>query len=204
MSRGRDPRALPRTGELDADDQALLAQVIDYYHERLKQSPEALAYLERRGIEDRRSRSSASSWALPTGRSGCGCRRKHARRAPRSADGCRRLGLWRESGHEHFNGSIVIPVIAPTGEVTEVYGRKINDDLRPGTPLHLYLPGPHRGVWNEAALAAAPEIILCEALIDAMTFWCARLPQRHGQLRHRGLHRRSPGGLQALRHRSGC
>ena len=26
-------------------------------------------------------------------------------------------------------------------------------DLRPGTPLHLYLPGPHRGVWNEEALA---------------------------------------------------
>ena len=39
--------------------------------------------------------------------------------------------------------------------------------------MHLYLPGPHRGVWNEAALAAAKEIILCEALIDALTFWCA-------------------------------
>jgi DNA primase len=58
----------------------------------------------------------------------------------------------RESGHEHFNGSIVIPVIAATGEVTEVYGRKVNDHLRAGTPLHLYLPGPHRGVWNAAAL----------------------------------------------------
>jgi Toprim-like len=43
--------------------------------------------------------------------------------------------------------------------------------LREGTPYHLYLPGPHRGVWNEAALAAHPEIILCEALIDALTFW---------------------------------
>ena len=79
----------------------------------------------------------------------------------------------RESGHEHFNGSLVIPVIAPTGEITEVYGRKINDNLREGTPHHLYLPGPHRGVWNEAALAARSEVILCEALIDALTFWCA-------------------------------
>ena len=84
-----------------------------------------------------------------------------------------KLGLLRESGHEHFNGSIVVPVIAPAGEIAEVYGRKINDNLRPGTPKHLYLPGPHRGVWNEAALAAAPEVILCEALIDALTFWCA-------------------------------
>ena len=54
-----------------------------------------------------------------------------------------------------------------------MYGRKITPGLRPGTPLHLYLPGPHRGVWNEAALAASKEIILCESLIDALTFWCA-------------------------------
>ena len=33
------------------------------------------------------------------------------------------------------------------GRVVEVYGRKITPNLRKGTPLHLYLPGPHaRGV----------------------------------------------------------
>jgi DNA primase len=84
-----------------------------------------------------------------------------------------RLGVLRDSGHEHFNGSVVMPIMTPSGEVTEIYGRKITEGLRPGTPNHLYLPGPHRGVWNEAALAEHPEIILCEALIDAMTFWCA-------------------------------
>ena len=67
----------------------------------------------------------------------------------------------------------MIPVITPSGEITEVYGRKINDNLREGTPYHLYLPGPHRGVWNEAALESSSEIILCEALIDALTFWRA-------------------------------
>jgi DNA primase len=30
-----------------------------------------------------------------------------------------------------------------------------------------------RGVWNEEALVASKQIILCEALIDALTFWCA-------------------------------
>ena len=54
-----------------------------------------------------------------------------------------------------------------------MYGRKITPGLREGTPLHLYLPGPHQGVWNEEALAVSKEIILCEALIDALTFWCA-------------------------------
>jgi hypothetical protein len=54
-----------------------------------------------------------------------------------------------------------------------MYGRKIGVGLRADTPLHLYLPGPKRGVWNEEALIASKEIILCEALIDALTFWCA-------------------------------
>jgi len=84
-----------------------------------------------------------------------------------------RLGILRESGHEHFTGSVVIPVIDLEGNVAEIYGRKITDGLRPGTPLHMYLPGPHRGVWNEEALIASKDIILCESLIDALTFWCA-------------------------------
>ncbi|MGH6999261.1 MAG: toprim domain-containing protein, partial [Phenylobacterium sp.] len=54
-----------------------------------------------------------------------------------------------------------------------VYGRKIRDDLRAGTPLHLYLPGPHAGVWNVEAFAASDEVIVCESLIDALTLWCA-------------------------------
>ena len=67
----------------------------------------------------------------------------------------------------------MIPVFNLEGEVVQMYGRKITPNLRAGTSDHLYLPGPHRGVWNEAALIASKEIILCEALIDALTFWCA-------------------------------
>ena len=48
------------------------------------------------------------------------------------------------------------------GEVVQLYGRKITEGLRKGTPLHLYLPGAHRGVWNRAALDEHREIILCE------------------------------------------
>ncbi len=53
----------------------------------------------------------------------------------------------------------------------EMYGRKITPNLREGTPNHLYLPGEHRGVWNEEALIASKDVI--EALIDALTFWAA-------------------------------
>lgn len=41
---------LAASAAASADRQALLRQVIDYYHETLKQSPEALAYLEKRGL----------------------------------------------------------------------------------------------------------------------------------------------------------
>jgi DNA primase len=63
-------------------------------------------------------------------------------------------------------------VFDEAGNVVEVYGRKIRNDLRKGTALHLYLQGPHKGVWNFSCLAESKEIILCEALIDALTFWC--------------------------------
>ena len=85
-----------------------------------------------------------------------------------------KLGVLRaESGHEHMNGSVVFPIFDLAGNVLGMYGRKINDNLREGTPPHLYLPGPHRGVGNEAALLASKEIILCESIVDALTFWCA-------------------------------
>jgi hypothetical protein len=55
--------------------------------------------------------------------------------------------------------------------VVGAYGRKLLDNLRAGTPKHLYLPGPHRGVFNAGGIEGEREIILCEALLDALTFW---------------------------------
>lgn len=158
--------------EYAADDAALLAQVIDYYHATLKQSPEALAYLKARGLDHPEL---IDSFKLGYANRTLGLRLPEKNRVAGAEIRGRlqRLGLYRESGHEHFNGSLVVPVFDLAGQVVEVYGRKIRDDLRPGTPTHLYLPGPHAGVWNEAALAASREVILTEALIDAMTFWCA-------------------------------
>ena len=44
-------RKLDAPVALDVDVQALLNQVIDYYHATLNQSPEALAYLQARGLD---------------------------------------------------------------------------------------------------------------------------------------------------------
>jgi DNA primase len=165
-------RTLPPPVTREADDQALLNQVIAYYHETLKTSPEALAYLQARGLDHPEA---LTTFRLGFANRTLGLRLPEKNRVAGAELRSRlqRIGIYRTSGHEHFNGSLVIPVLDEHGHVSEVYGRKITDNLRPGTPLHLYLPGPHRGVWNLAALPASPEIILCEALIDALTFWGA-------------------------------
>ena len=157
---------------LDTDDQALLNQVIDYYHATLKQSPDALAYLKARGLDHPEL---IDHFKLGYANRTLGLRLPEKNRI-KGADIRTRLqtlGLYRASGREHFNGSLIVPVLDAQGFVTEVYGRKLLDKLRAGTPKHLYLPGPHRGVWNIEALITSKEIILTEALIDAMTFWCA-------------------------------
>jgi DNA primase catalytic core len=165
-------KKLPMPIEREADGAKLLGQVIEYYHQTLLQNPEALEYLQRRGIG---SEEAIRTFKLGMADRTLGYRLPEKTRVEGAAlrGAMQRIGILRESGHEHFNGSLVIPVIAADGEVTEVYGRKLSDHLRPGTPKHLYLPGPHRGVWNGAALGTSKEVILCEALIDALTFWCA-------------------------------
>ncbi len=158
--------------EARAEDQELLSQVVGYYHEALKESSEALAYLESRGLVHPEM---IEHFQLGFANRTLGYRLPNKQlKAGREIRGrLQGVGILRPSGHEHFNGSLVIPVFDGAGQVVEIYGRKISDRLRKGTPLHLYLSGPHRGVFNLPALAASKEIILCESLIDALTFWCA-------------------------------
>jgi DNA primase catalytic core len=165
-------KRLPFLVRTKADDQQLLRQVTDYYHETLKQSLEALAYLEKRGLK---SSEMIERFKLGYANRTLGYRLPaKSRKAGAAIRGrLQKLGILRKSGHEHFHGSLVIPVFDEVGNITQVYGRKIRDDLRKGTPLHLKLPGAAKGVWNIEALSASKEIILCEGLIDALTFWCA-------------------------------
>ena len=85
------------------------------------------------------------------------------------------LGILRNQkpGHEHFNGSLVIPVFNLAAKWWRCTGGRSRRTCARERRTTLYLPGPHRGVWNEEALIASKEIILCEALIDALTFWVA-------------------------------
>ena len=165
---------LPSPVAFDADDQALLRQVVDYYHETLLSTAEARAYLASRGLDHPEL---ATTFQLGYANRTLGLRLPQKNRVA-GADIRTRLqaiGVYRENGREHLNGSLIVPVFDAAGAVAEVYGRKITPDnqLRPGTAKHLYLPGPHAGVFNRESWFGSEEVILCEALIDALTFWNA-------------------------------
>ncbi|MFC1585646.1 toprim domain-containing protein, partial [Fibrobacterota bacterium] len=162
-------RRLSSPVQAESKDQELLGQVVEYYHKTLKDAPKAMEYLKARGIMNEE--------AIDTFKLGYSDRslgRRLPYRQQKGGDEIRtrlqQLGIYRSSGHEHFNGSLGIPVMDENGMVTEMYGRKVLDNLREGTPYHLYLPGPHQGVWNPAALGQR-EVILYESLIDALSFW---------------------------------
>ncbi|WP_421738246.1 CHC2 zinc finger domain-containing protein [Caulobacter sp.] len=160
-----------------AEDAALLGEVAGFYHAALKTTPEALAYLERRGLTHP---DVIDTFGLGYADRTLGYRLPQAnRKAGAEVRGrLQALGVLRESGHEHLRGSLVIPIpaadaVTDGSAVANLYGRKIRNDLRAGTAEHLYLPGPHRGVFNRAGIQGADDVILTEALIDALTFWCA-------------------------------
>lgn len=177
-------RALPCPLDASADDTRLMSQVVDYYAARLAVPGNAgRAYLSSRGLDDAEL---IRRFALGFADRSLGLRlpTKQRKEGDELRSRLARLGVFRaESGHEHFSGSVVFPIHGgawhgeSAGAVVGMYGRKTLDNLRAGTPKHTYLPGEHRGVWN-----CGPDfcdgngaVIVCEALLDAASFWCAGL-----------------------------
>jgi DNA primase len=151
--------------EAEADDATLFSQVVSYYHERLKQTPTARAYLASRGLDDDQL---IDHFQIGFADRSLGLRlpEKNRMEGERLRSRLTQLGLWRESGHEHFNGCIIVPLRSETASSVSLYGRR----AQKGEMKHLYPPGPHRGLFNRECLQQ-PEIILCEAVLDALTFW---------------------------------
>ncbi len=158
---------------LEASDEELRLRVVDYYRDRLLATRRGKEYLEKRGLFD----------AAMVGRFGIGfADRTLGLRLPikqvKAGEALRSrlqgLGILRgDSGHEHLNGSIVIPIRDLSGRIVQLYGRKVTPNLRAGTPRHLYLAASLDCVFNPQALVESDEVILCEAILDALTFWAA-------------------------------
>ena len=156
----------------DEPDGVVLRRVVDFYHATLKVNGEALAYLGSRGLEN--------AELVETFKLGFSDRTLGTRLPPKVVKSgaalrgqLQQLGLYRDNGREHFRGCVTVPLFNAQGEVVQMYGRRIGKVQSGDLPKHLYMRGPHRGVFNHQALQASKDIILCESLIDALTFWAA-------------------------------
>ena len=168
-------RLLPCPLEAGASDARLMDQVVAYYAARLSQPGNAgRAYLASRGLDDG---DLIRRFALGYADRSLGLRLPNKQRKEGADLRARleRLGLFRASGHEHFAGSVVWPLHGDDGAVVGMYGRKVIQRLRTGTPSHTYLPGPHRGVWNlgPGLVDGNGRVVVAEAVIDAASAWCA-------------------------------
>ena len=170
-------RHLPCPLDATADDAGLLDQVVRYYARRLDEPGNAgRAYLAGRGLGDA---DFLRRFALGFADRSLGLRipAKNRKEGAALRGRLESLGLFRSSGHEHFAGSIVVPIHGRDGAVVSLYGRKVSTALRAGTPDHLYLAGKHRGVWNWGPdlVDAEGRIVIAEALLDAASMWLAGL-----------------------------
>jgi len=145
-------KQLPSNLVAERDEQQALKRVIDFYHETLKQCSDATDYLESRGLNHPELINTFKlgfanrtlAYRLPA---------KNRKAGSEIRGLLQNVGILRKSGHEHFNGSIVVPVFNEDGQIKEVYGRKIlGNRLRKGTAQHLYLPGEHQGIFNGSNL----------------------------------------------------
>jgi len=166
----RRRKRLKKMLNVDSGSAELIRSVINYYHQTAKAAKTFWNYLTKRGLDDEAmvthfklgyvDRSLSSVLPSPDSKQGIAAR-----------EALRETGITRESGHEHFLSCLVVPIFDESGDVSEVYGRKTSTRQRKDVAQHLYLPGPHRGVWNRDGLVGQTSVILCEALIDALTFW---------------------------------
>ncbi|WP_404829658.1 toprim domain-containing protein [Erwinia pyrifoliae] len=177
---GENPALVPLVAAAEpdvfADDeagrQALLERVTAFYHQTLLNAPEAIAYLEKRRLHHPE--------LVAAFKPGFANRTLAYRLPPKKLkDGAairarlQALGIMRESGHEHFTGCLVVPV----AESARPDPRGLRAQNRQGRsaacPPISICRGSTAGVWNEQALIGSKSVILCESLIDAMSFWVA-------------------------------
>ena len=164
-------RRLANPTTLTAEDHELLFQVADFYHSQLKENEAALAYLASRGLADTEA---MTKFKIGVSDRSLGRRipQKQVKAGREQRAKLEALGVMKEAtGHEALRGCITFPILTGENKVGEIYGRRYT--RAPENQRHWYLKGPHVGVWNAEAFQASDTIILCEGVIDALTFWIA-------------------------------
>ncbi|WP_036074629.1 CHC2 zinc finger domain-containing protein [Leptospira noguchii] len=163
-------RKIPTTEKLKQEERELIFQALEYYSASLRQTTSALSYLQTRKVGSEESitkfkigySDGSLGKILPSRQSLDGQRAKEV---------LKEFGFFGEGGHEYFKARIVFPIFTPEKELCGMYGRRILTSKNAGVSNHLYLPGKHLGIWNEEDAFEKKELVLCESILDALTFW---------------------------------
>ncbi len=78
------------------------------------------------------------------------------------------VGILKPTGHETFRGYVTVPLMSLQGETTGIYGVRID---RNGAGEKIITIG--NGIFNAAAFHSFDEIIVCDCVLDAWTFYAA-------------------------------
>ncbi len=142
----------------------LLNRVVEFYQATFKKDRRGYDYLtKQRGITDKRVfelfRVGFSNATLFTAIPQKG----------KIIEELKEAGILTARGRELFSGCVTIPLLDEKGNAVNIYGRKIVD----GKVNHLYLPGPHRGLFNRHILKSFDEIVLTESILDSLALYSA-------------------------------
>ena len=137
------------------DSAAVLEQAAAFYQRQLDHYPEAMRYLNRRGVQDL-----ALIRELEIGYAPGGSLRRHLTAQGHSFDLLRQGGLLNVNGSDAFYQRIVFPL--RQGEhVVNLYGRSIGAAF-----AHRFLPGAKGGLYAWEKVRHYPEVIVVEGLFD--------------------------------------
>ena len=155
-----EPVKVPEPGEKESPEpipNVSLDVVCDYYHKKLFESREAFAYLtETRKID---------AQLIPRFKIGYADGSILSKLSDKQKEGLKAIGTVTKNNREHFLGCITFPIFDDSSRVAGMYGRRITDE----EPKHLYLQGPHRGIFNRKASRVYDEIIIVESVIDCLS-----------------------------------
>jgi DNA primase len=141
---------------------AVLQQAAAFYQQQLGHYPEAMHYLNQRGLHD-----PTLIKELQIGYAPGGSLRRHLTAQGYSFDLLRQFGLLNAQGSDAFYQRIVFP-LRLAKHIVNLYGRSIANAF-----AHRFLPGSKGGLYAWEQVQQCSEVILVEGLFDYAVLWQA-------------------------------
>jgi len=162
---GGQPGGIPAPEHQSAASHEIFSRVLDFYHRAFYEDPRGLEYL--RDVRHLHDKEIYETFGIGFAN---GSLFKTLPKSGELVETLKTLGILTSGGAEFFHNRVVIPLTNEDGQAVGAYGRSIDDHEK--NP-HLYLKGPHRGVFNWQSAKRSRELFLTEGIIDALSLYQA-------------------------------